>query len=116
MKNIKIGQTYNCFDGGKIKDSRKYQVTITEIIPFEKADDELIKLWKTRGVPSYWLFKETDYFIKFKSNEYKKEPNGVFARNISGQWFGLGEFYNCGTLDVDGSLTKIANKLIKQTL
>lgn len=112
--NIEIGKTYNCFDGGKIKDSRKYQVTITEIIPFEKADDELLQLWKERGVPQYWLFDKTDYFLRFKSNEYENEPIGVFARTKSGGWFGLGVWWNSGELDVDGGLTKISDEYLKE--
>jgi hypothetical protein len=75
-----IGKTYNCFDDGKIRESRMYQVTINEIVPFEKADNELLELWEEEGLPSYWLFEKTDYFIKFTSNEFKDEPNGVFAR------------------------------------
>ena len=30
-----LGQTYNYFDDGKIKPSRRMEVVITEIIPFE---------------------------------------------------------------------------------
>ena len=112
--NIEVGKTYNCFDDGKIKDSRKYQVTITEIIPFEKADDELLQLWKEKGVPQYWLFDKTDYFLRFKSNEYENEPNGVFTRTKSGGWFGLGEIWNSGELGVDGGLTKISDEYLKE--
>lgn len=101
-----IGKEYNCFDDGKIRESRMYQVVITEIIPFDKANDELLKLWEEEGVPCFWLFEKTDYFIKFKSNEYDDEPNGVFARTKDGGWFGLGSFWNSGRLDIDGSLTK----------
>ena len=100
-----IGRTYNCFDDGKITESRMYQVTIDEIIPFEKADNELLELWEEEGLPSYWLFDKTDYFIKFTSNEFKDEPNGVFARTKGGGWFGLGNYWNSGRLDIDGSLT-----------
>ena len=100
-----IGKTYNCFDDGKISKSRMYQVTIDEIIPFEKANNELLQLWKEEGVPSYWLFEKTDCFIKFTSNEFKDEPNGVFARTKDGGWFGLGNYWNSGRLDIDGSLT-----------
>ena len=100
-----IGKTYNCFDDGKIRESRMYQVTINEIVPFEKADNELLELWK-EVLPSYWLFEKTDYFIKFTSNEFKDEPNGVFARTKDGGWFGLGNYWNSGRLDVDGSLTQ----------
>ena len=100
-----IGKTYNCFDDGKIRESRMYQVTITEVIPFEKADNELLQLWKEEGLSSYWLFEKTDYFIKFKSTEFKDEPNGVFARTKDGGWFGLGNYWNSGRLDIDDSLT-----------
>ena len=66
MKNLpEIGKTYNCFDDGKIRKSRMYQVTITEIIPFEKADNEILELWKETISSCYWLFDKTDYFIKF---------------------------------------------------
>ena len=101
-----IGKTYNCFDDGKIRESRMYQVTINEIVPFEKADNELLELWEEEGLPSYWLFEKTDYFIKFTSNEFKDEPNGFFARTKDGGWFGLGKYWNSGRLDVDGSLTQ----------
>ena len=101
-----IGKTYNCFDDGKIRESRMYQVTIDEIIPFEKADNELLELWEKEGLPRYWLFEKTDYFIKFTSNEFKDEPNGVFARTKGGNWFGLGNYWNSGRLDIDGSLTE----------
>ena len=111
MENLpEIGKTYNCFDDGKIHKSRMYQVTITEIISFEKADNELLELWKEEGELNYWLFEKTDYFIKFKSNEFKDEPNGVFARTKDGGWFGLGNWWNSGRLDIDGSLTAILDK------
>ena len=99
-----IGKTYNCFDDGKISKSRMYKVTITEIIPFDKADDELLELWK-EVLSIYWLFEKTDCFIKFKSTEFKDKPNGVFARTKNGGWFGLGNYWNKGLLDIDGSLT-----------
>ena len=100
-----IGKTYNCFDDGKISKSRMYQVTINEIIPFEKADKQVLELWEEEGLPSDWIYKKTDYFIKFTSTEFEYEPNGVFARTKNGGWFGLGNFWNSGRLDIDGSLS-----------
>ena len=100
-----IGKTYNCFDDGKIRESRMYQVTIDEIIPFEKADKQLLELWEEEGLSCDWLFDKTDYFIKFTSTEFKDEPKGVFARTKNGWWFGLGNYWNSGRLDIDGSLT-----------
>lgn len=114
MKEIpKIGETYNCFDDGKITESRKYQVKITEIIPFRKVDDDLLKIWEVNCLKRYWKFKETDYFIKSESNEYPKDSTCIFARSIDNSWFGLGDYWNSGLLDVDGSLTKwlLTNKI-----
>jgi hypothetical protein len=105
MKDIPIlNKTYNCFDDGKISESRRYEVIITEIIPFDKAEDELLAMWEEQGKPCDWLFGETDYFVRFKSTENEEEPNGVFARTIDGGWFGLGNWWNSGRLDIDGSL------------
>jgi len=33
----------------------------------------------------------------------------VFARTKHGWWFGLGNYWNSGQLDLDGSLTKSLN-------
>lgn len=37
---------YDCYDDGKITESRKYQVLITDIIPFDKADKDLKNQYK----------------------------------------------------------------------
>ena len=112
MKNLpEIGKTYNCFDDGKIRKSRMYQVTITEIIPFEKADNEILELWKETISSCYWLFYKTDYFIKFTSNENEEYINGIFARTKDNGWFGISDnWWNSGRLDIDGSLTAILDK------
>lgn len=111
MKNLpEIGKTYNCFDDGKISKNRMYQVKITDIIPFEKADNELLELWKKTISSYYWLFDKTDYFIKFTSNENEEYLSGIFARTKDGDWFGLGNWWNSGRLDIDGSLTAILGK------
>lgn len=105
MELIKIGRTYNCFDDGKVSKSRMYKVIITEIIPFKNADKELLKVWE-EARKYHRLFDKTDCFIKFKSNENVDEPNGVFARTKDGGFFGLGNLWNSGRLDIDGSLTE----------
>ena len=113
-----IGKTYNCFNDGEINKSKIYQVTITEIIQFEKADKEILDLWKenlingsiykmmSTGGNYVYMFDKTDYFIKFVSNENKNNQNGVFARTKKGTWFGLGETYNRGLLDLEGKITE----------
>lgn len=104
MNLPEIGKTYDCYDDGKIRESRRYEVTITEIIPFKEADEELLNSWKEKAKDCHWLYaEETDYFIKFKSTESEEEPYGVFAKTKDGGWFGLGNWWNSGRLDLYGS-------------
>lgn len=107
MKNLPdIGKVYNYFDDGKIKETRKMECIITEIIPFDKIDSENLELWKEEINECDWLYKkETDYFIKadlkITDNEIEKI---VFVRMLQDNWFSLGWW--SGQLDVDGSLTQ----------
>lgn len=41
-----IGKFYDCYDDGKIHDSRKYLVRITNIIPFSEISSEILKKWE----------------------------------------------------------------------
>ena len=41
-----LGQTYNYFDDGKIRPSRRMEVVITEIIPFSEIDLETLNYWQ----------------------------------------------------------------------
>lgn len=98
-----IGKTYNCFDDGKITESRLYTVDVVNVIPFDKIDKETLSEWKEQVNECDWLFaKTTDYFIKTENGE---DGNAVFARTLSGGWFSIGRFMNSGRLDVDGKLT-----------
>ena len=110
-----IGKTYNCYDDGKVRESNKYEVTITNVIPFKEANKEILKMWEDEGLSCDWLFDKTDYFIKFNSTENKEEPKGVFARTKDGGWFGLGSWWNSGRLDIDGSLTKWLHEAISSS-
>ena len=84
---------YDCYDDGKIRESRKYQVLITDIIPFDKADEELIYEWHTQVLECHWLFaQETDYFIFAVSYEQWLPQVEIFVRTLDGGWFGLGEW------------------------
>lgn len=106
MKLPEIGKKYNYFDDGKIKETRKMEVIITEIVPFNKIDSENLELWKEEINECDWLYKkETDYFIKadlkVTDNEIEKI---VFVRMLQDNWFSLGWWG--GQLDVDGTLTQ----------
>lgn len=88
---------YDCYDDGKITEFRKYQVLITDIIPFNKADKDLVKIWKIAVKDYYWLFaEETDYFIFAVSYEWWYPQVEIFVRTIDGGWFGLGNWNNAG--------------------
>ena len=103
----KINRTYNCFDDGKISESRKYEVTIKEIVPFNNIDKETLKYWIEHVKDCYWLYKtETDFFIKTKNCDNEEE---IFVRTIDDGWFSIGGFLGCGRLDVDGKLTDTLN-------
>lgn len=100
-----VGKTYNSFDDGKINETRRYSVTITDIIPFCEADEKTLARWREEVESCEWLYaKETDFFVYADSEELGQEKQEVFARTINGGWFGIGEFFGSSHLDVDGSL------------
>lgn len=102
MKLPIVNKEYNCFDDGKISNSRLYKVVIKEVIPFDKIDEDTLQQWQEEVKQCYWLYeKQTDYFIK--------AWNGVdvetFVRTKDKGWFSMG-FLCAGRLDIDGTLTK----------
>lgn len=101
-----VGKDYHIFDDGKIRLSRHYIASITNIIPFEEcADEELQNAWKVNVKEAYWLFaSETDYFIKAVS-DFNKEPL-YFVRTVDGGWFSIDypSIWMGARLDIDGSL------------
>lgn len=107
--NIEIGKTYNHFDDGKIRESRRSPVTITEIIPFDQVDEETFNRWREEVQKFDWLFaKETDFFIKGLLEEVKNNPVEItYVRTLQQKWFSLSiDGWSGGILDVDGSLSK----------
>ena len=95
-----INKEYDCFDDGKIRESRMYKVTVIEIIPFDKIDNETLIQWKNEAEQCNWLYSaETDFFVKAHNGDEIE----VFVRTLDDGWFSIG-FMNCGQLDVDGSL------------
>lgn len=96
-----VGKEYHAFDDGKIRPSRLETVDIVELIPFNEADEDLLRDWCRNVAECYWLYaSETDYFAKA---EYDDETV-YFVRTKDGGWFSLGWFGS--RLDIDGSLYK----------
>jgi hypothetical protein len=97
-----IGKTYNCFDDGKIRESRRYEVTVKEIIPFKEIDKDILEQWCEEVKRYYWLYADkTDYFIK----TWNGDDVETFIRTKNNEWFSMG-FMCSGILDIDGSLTE----------
>lgn len=83
MKEIpKKGNTYNCFDDGKVSYSRLYTVDIKDVIPFKNIDKDTLENWQKQVEQCYWLYaKETDYFIITENGE---DGDAVFVRTKDG--------------------------------
>lgn len=99
-----IGKFYDCYDDGKIRDSRKYLVRITNIVPFSEISSEILKKWEEYKEEYDWLFaKETDYFII--ANSYERGEfclsESIFVRTNDGEWFSMGDLWNSGLLIVE---------------
>lgn len=88
---IEIGKLYDYFDDGKISESRRQDVLITEKVCFKDIDSETREQWEDEVKTCHWLYApKTDYFLKgILDPEEDKEPV-VFVRTLDGGWFSLG--------------------------
>lgn len=83
-----VGVEYDFFDDGKIRESRKTSVVITEVILFKEMDAATKQLWESEVESCYWLYApSTDYFVKGIINGDEKV---VFVQTKDGGWFSLG--------------------------
>lgn len=89
-----------CFDDGKISESRKYDVLVTNIISFENANKYLSLLWEANTSERESIFEKTDYFIEGVSYEEAEPKICYFAKKKNGGWFGLGRLEQ----DINGKL------------
>jgi hypothetical protein len=105
-----LGKTYHYFDDGKIKASRRGEVVITEVIPFEKIDEYTLDYWQEEVEECDWLYaQKTDFFVKAESTLFGSPYNEIiFVRTIDDDWFSFG--FRAGRLDIDGSLNEELNK------
>jgi hypothetical protein len=99
-----VGKTYHYFDDGKIKVSRRGEVRITEVIPFQKIDKDTLDKWQEEVEACDWLYApNTDFFVKGQSTLYDGSIRSmIFVRTIYNDWFSL--CWIGGRLDIDGSL------------
>lgn len=102
----KINKEYDCYDDGKIKESRRLTVKITAIIPFADADyTDVLELWHQEIEDASFLYaKETDYFI---SGILPWGETVYFVRTIHGEWFSIG--YHGVLLDITNELKNNEN-------
>ena len=105
------GKKYHCFDDGKITFSRHYVVKIDEVLnhmEFKRKYPNEFKQYCKTSKEHYWLYsRRTDKFVITHKGENDKF--GIFVRTKQGGWFGIGSYWNCGTLDVT---TKIWDNLV----
>ena len=98
------GQIFSYFDDGKIRENRREEVTITEVIPFNQVDEKLLKVWQERvdDHPTDLFSETTDFFVK---GVLENKQELIFVRSRKG-WFSFNNYLWDGLLDYDGSLTK----------
>ena len=101
-----VGKKYHCFDDGKITYSRHFIIRVNEVLghqQFRKKYPKEFKLYREAVKDHYWIYStHSDKFIityKGENNEF-----GVYVRTKQGDWFGIGNWWNCGVLDVTGKL------------
>jgi hypothetical protein len=105
-----VGKTYQYFDDGKIKVSRRGKVVITDVIPFEKIDEETLNYWQEELEQCDRLYaQKTDFFVKAETTFSDGSIRTmIFVRTIDNDWFSLG--WIGSRLDIDGSLNEELNK------
>ena len=122
MKNTKsgglkpvpiLGSIYYFFDDGKITKSRRFEVEVTDVIPFDKIDDRTLSAWRAHveECGGWGLCNEkTDYFVvgTIKDERDDVHTKLTFARSKCG-WFSFGNYLFDGGLDIDCSLNSRLN-------
>jgi hypothetical protein len=98
-----LGQTYFYFNDGKVRKSRREEVVITDVIPFDKIDNETLEVWKGEIERCDWGLYDptTDFFVKGVLGKDRREL--IFSRSKGG-WFSFGNYFWDGRLCIDGSL------------
>ena len=103
-----LNKIYHYFDDGKIRLSRRSEVVIKEIIPFNEIDSETLAMWQEEVKECHWLYeKTTDYFIKAQEVDSTNDEM-VFVRTKNYGWFSLG--FCAGRLDIDGELNELCKR------
>lgn len=107
LKYIKVNQVYSFYDDGKINLSRRYYCKLLEIIPFVKAELEVIQEWE-HGLEYYpELYNKTiSYFLKCELYlENNDKEILYFVRNLENGWTSIDDIWT-GDLDYNGEITK----------
>lgn len=107
---IELNKIYDYFDDGKINESRRLPVKITNITAFNEINEYTLNEWLQEVKECDWLYsKETDYFLfgELQITEGSFE-RVIFVRTINHGWFSLG--FWAGRLDIDGKLKESLKK------
>ena len=101
-----IGKTYAFFDDGKTGLSRRYKVTVVDIISSNVVEEKMPELfagWKENLKDADFLYAPiTDFFIKCSIPKYD-DDFVYFVRDKSDGWFSIDypHGWMSGVLDVD---------------
>lgn len=106
-------KVYNCYDDGKVTQSRKYKVLIVDIIPIEKCNSRLKNLCNNAILEYDLLYKpDQQYVVIGVSYEQDIPTIEIFLGTLGNSWFGIGDWdqeeqcfnnmWNSGLLDVEG--------------
>lgn len=121
--NIRIGDILNHYDDGKIRNSRKYKVLITDIVKYDENREEMLREIYERMLCSEYEYLDrtftTPYFIKgllYVSDTHiepivyvLEEEYDEINEQTYYKWCNLdtgNNWFTNGRLDIDGKLTE----------
>lgn len=133
MKLPELYKEYYCYDDGKYNLGRQYKVLIFRIVDLSKETDEFIEKC-LRKAKEDEAFDDPQKFLVFGISYEREYPMvEIFAHDYNETgWFGLGEYnelfkiltdtaheewnnyWCCGRLDIDGTITKQIEEYIKK--
>ena len=89
MKVPVIGEVYDHFDDGKIRESRRCDVVITAVVPFAEASQEDKDWWEQDAQDADFLYApRTDYLVYGVCCGDNEQV--IYVRTQDGGWFSIG--------------------------
>jgi hypothetical protein len=106
---VKIGNTYNCFESGKLKISHLHKVIINNVIPFDKIDFFTYDTWRSAQELKDCVYSPRCEHV-INGTVYKhnfKIDNVMFVKDVNNFWTSIGKHNYL--LDIDNSFSNLLN-------